>query len=262
MSALITSPGILLRSYPYSESSKVLRFLTPGHGLLSVIGKGVRSRRYRAEAPLETFGEGVLTFSLRPHRDLHTLQDFRQGEGAMALGRDPQRFVGASLWAELLLGHALEGGDEELYGWVSSALRELGRMEGNEVPSWVLTGGWRILSLLGFPPELESCVRCGNEIAATVGEGALAYFSVTEGGVVCPECVGAGRLPRVGPLALDQLRALGRGDSVRIEEGVRSHLGLLESFASYHIGGARGQGEIRSFAIIRSLWAGKDTDFP
>lgn len=262
MSVLITSPGILLRSHPYSESSKVLRFLTPGHGLVSLIGKGVRSRRYRSEAPHETFGEGVLTFSLRPHRDLHTLHDFRQSESAMALGRDPQRFVGASLWAELLLGHALQGGDEELYEWVSTALRDLGKIEGPRVPGWILAGGWRILSLLGFPPELGSCVRCGVEIPALEGEGSLAHFSVAEGGVLCSGCVGSARYPRVGPRALEQLRAFGRGDAVELGEEWKAHLGLLESFASYHLGGERGRGELRSFAVLKSLQGGAEGDFP
>jgi DNA repair protein RecO len=259
MNTLITSLGILLRSYPYSESSKVLRFLTPGHGLISVIGKGVRSRRFRAEAPIETFGEGILTFSLRPHRDLHTLQDFRQGEGAMALGRDVQRFIGASLWAELLLSHALEGGDDELYGWVRSALLDLGRTDGVELPGQILAGGWRILALLGFPPELYACVGCGSELDGMMAGSMLARFDVVGGGIVCPGCAGVGKGPRIGPLALDHLRAFVQGGNPSPLPGIRAHLGLLEAFATYHLGG---RVEIRSFSILRSLWTEEEADFP
>jgi len=259
MSTLITSPGILLRSYPYSESSKVLRFLTPGHGLVSLIGKGVRSRKFRAEASLETFGEGVLTFSLRPHRDLHTLQDFRQGDGAMALGRDVQRFIGASLWAELLLSHALEGGDEDLYGWVRSALLNLGRSEGDQVAGQILCGGWRILALLGFPPELDACVGCGAELDGMTAGSDLARFDVSGGGIVCPSCSGMRKGPRVGPLALEQLRAFVEGRSSSPLPGVRAHLGLLEAFATYHLGS---RADFRSFSILRSLWTEEGLDFP
>jgi len=259
MSTLITSPGILLRSFPYSESSKVLRFLTPGHGLVSVIGKGVRSRKFRAEAPLETFGEGVLTFSLRPERDLHTLQDFRQSEGAMALGRDVQRFVGASLWAELLLSHALEGGDDDLFHWVRAALLDLGRVEGDAVQGRVIGGGWRILALLGFPPELEQCVECGAELEGIEFGSALARFDVVSGGVLCPSCGGVGKGPKIGPQALIQLRGFVRGDFLTLLQGGRAHLGLLESFANYHLGG---RGEFRSFSILRTIWTQEPVDFP
>lgn len=253
MSTAVTTTGILLRAHPYSESSKVLRFLTPEHGLVSVIGRGVRSRRHRSEAPLETFGEGVLTFSLRPHRDLHTLQDFRQLTGAIVLGRDPLRFIGASLWAELLLAHALQGGDEALYEWVRSALAHLGVMEAERVPDWILAGGWRILALLGFPPELELCVRCGEEIGTITAGGSLAHFTVAGGGVICPGCVGAERYPRIGPGALEQLRGFISGEPAPGGEGRKAHLGLLEAFATFHLGGERGRGEIRSFSILRSL---------
>jgi hypothetical protein len=82
---------------------------------------------------------------------------------------------------------------------------------------------------------------------------------VESGGVVCPSCGDVGGGGRVGPRALEQLRGFVRGDLRSPIPGLKGHLGLLETFASYHLGG---RGDFRSFSILRSLWTEVGVDFP
>jgi recombinational DNA repair protein (RecF pathway) len=107
----VTCRGLLLRSFDYSDTSRIFRFLTPDRGIISLMGRGVRGRSARGEAPIQTFGEGWLTFSYQDGRDLHTLKEFQPEVTAGGLTRDLSRFAGASLVGELLLAHAVvEGG--------------------------------------------------------------------------------------------------------------------------------------------------------
>ena len=67
----------------------------------------------------------------------------------------------------------------------------------SETPSPVVTPAffWKLLSLEGFHPVLDGCVRCGDET------GPFPAFDLGEGGVLCATC---GRLGgrRVEPEAL------------------------------------------------------------
>jgi DNA repair protein RecO (recombination protein O) len=79
-----------------------------------------------------------------------------------------------------------------LYRMLVGALKTL-----SETPSPVVTPAffWKLLSLEGFHPYLDGCVRCGDEA------GPFTAFDLGDGGVLCAVC---GRLGgyRVEPEAL------------------------------------------------------------
>ena len=64
---------------------------------------------------------------------------------------------------------------------------------------------WKLLSLEGFHPYLDACVRCGEE------SGPFTAIDLGEGGVLCATC---GRLGgrRVAPEALSFLSQLVNGE--------------------------------------------------
>ncbi|MSR22555.1 MAG: DNA repair protein RecO [Gemmatimonadetes bacterium] len=252
--SLVTSSAILLRSHPYSDSSRILRFFTRERGIVSLVGKGVRTRTSKGEAALETFAEGVLTFSHRSDRDLHTLRDFERTSGSLALGTELPRFLGASLLAELLLAHALEEGDPPLYDWIRVVLERLGAASTAEVPGWILAGAWRALGHLGFSPDLARCIGCGRDLdwGAVDGTNATVFYRLdaVAGGIRCPDCSSGSGLPKIGPRAhLDLLRLLG-GDVPAPLRGLRGHLRFLEAFCTHHLAPRR---PFRSFGMLLPL---------
>jgi DNA repair protein RecO (recombination protein O) len=89
-----------------------------------------------------------------------------------------------------------------LYRMLVGALRTL-----DQTPSPVVTPGffWRLLSLEGYHPHLDGCVRCGDE------SGPFPAFDLADGGVLCATC---GRLGgrRVAPEALEFLGRLVGGE--------------------------------------------------
>lgn len=255
--SLVTCGGILLRSYDYSDSSRILRFLTEERGLVSLIAKGVRKKSALGETPIQSFSEGTLTFQFRPDRDLHHLRDFQGSNATLDLGKDVRRFVGASLVAELVLVHKLEEPDPALYRWIRDVLHQLASVPTSEVPGWILAGGWRALAHLGYPPEITRCVRCGRDIgdesggqAEDGGSTSTDRFDVAGGGLVCARCAQGSALPRVGPGARADLARFIEGRPPASVRGAAAHLALMEAFALHHLAP---RSAFRSFPALRPL---------
>src|SRR5438552_15585786 len=74
--ALVTTPAVVLRTYPYSETSKIVRLATRDLGVQSAIAKGVLRPRSRFAAGLELLSEGMAQLYHRETRELQTLAAF------------------------------------------------------------------------------------------------------------------------------------------------------------------------------------------
>ena len=244
--SLTQEEGILLRSHAYSESSKVLRVLTPGRGVLPLMARGLRRKVGRGEGAVDTFDQVQIVYSFRPQRDLQTLTELHVLRSRQALGSDLLRFAGASLLAEMLLAHALEEGSPPLFLEVARSLDRLLDAESEQIAGVLISAGWRLLAYLGFAPELEACVRCGTGLDAVEGtvatpaaarteEGILLRFSSLQGGLLCEECGHGSAGSRLGPGARDDLRRLLAGAPPTPLRGSPVHLSLLEAFALGHL---------------------------
>ena len=74
--SLVSTPAIVLRTYPYSETSKIVRLATRDYGVQSAIAKGVRRPRSPFGAALETLSEGVAQLYHKETRELQILAAF------------------------------------------------------------------------------------------------------------------------------------------------------------------------------------------
>ncbi len=247
----ITEEGILLRAHPYSETSRILRILTPNHGVLSGLARGVRRRSSRGQSALDTFCDLTIVVRIRPERELQTLREVEVIRARRGIGRDAERFAGASLVTELLLAHTLQAAGLPLFDFVRGALDRIEAGGRGAAGAEAVAAGWRILGEAGFLPELENCVRCGAELPP---EGLL-RFSASGGGIHCATCGVGGAGPRLGPGARADLQVLVRGRPPRSLRGAAAHLGLLEGFALRHFSPNR---PLRSPGLLRPFLEASD----
>ncbi|MCG6990153.1 MAG: DNA repair protein RecO [Gemmatimonadetes bacterium] len=228
--APVSTSAVLLRAHPYGETSRVLRFLTEDHGLLGVMAKGVRGEGGRGVTAVSTFASGVLTVYVKPQRELQTMKDFACTRLRGGLGASLLRFAGASTVAELVLAHAESDPNPTLFHAMEAALDRL--EEASEaVAAAALAGVWGIVEALGFAPQLEACIRCGERL----GEDEVGRFEAAAGGILCARCGEGSQSPRVGPIARSQLQALLEG---RLDAPItfpRRHLALVSDFVAYHV---------------------------
>ncbi|MDX1647769.1 MAG: DNA repair protein RecO [Longimicrobiales bacterium] len=229
--APVTTPAVLLRGYDYGDSSRILRFYTRDHGLVSVIAKGVRGRSGKGGTTLSNFASGDLSAYVRTHRDLHTMKDFQCVKLREGLGRDVLRFAGASAAAELVLVHAEAEPQTGVFRALETTLDALEGAVGDRVPGTVLAGLWSIIESFGFAPQLDGCVRCHE----TLEEKEVGRFDFAAGGLRCAACGHDTAGPRVGPGARSQITSLLAGDVPREFSHAPQHLTLVSDFIVYHV---------------------------
>lgn len=229
--ALVNTRAVVLQSFAYSDTSKILRLFSPELGVRSVIAKGARQPRSRFGGVLEPFSEGAAQFYLKEGRDLHTLGGFDLLRSRQAIGRSLGAFAGASLMAELVMRFATEEPNPPLFGALTRSLDELTACPPDQAPQVALAGAWQVVALLGYEPQLEACVGCGSEAVA----GEATRFDVEAGGVACTRCRPHGRVVSgAARKALQQMIADSTPDPVA--PGELSVLrALLRAFLNVHL---------------------------
>ncbi len=244
--ALVSTPAVLLRSYPFGETSRILRFFTRDLGIAGVVARGISARQRRAGSPFTTYARGYLTVYVKTGRDLHNLKEFTPLDLRGRIGRSALHLGGAGLVAELVLRHSGEEANVELFEALDGALQRLAITEGKEVVPYVLAAAWWLVGLMGYQPALEACVECGRTLRARE----VGVFDFGSGGVRCDACAGGNPGPRVGPRAREQLRALARGEVPEDIARVAAHLQLFGDFVTYHVSGSR---PLDSVAFLRRI---------
>src|SRR5262245_35033263 len=195
--SLVVTPAVVLRTYRYSETSKVVRLATRDLGVQSAIAKGALRPRSRFGAGLELLSEGVAQLYHRETRELQTLAAFDVERLRRELALDLDRFAAAVALAELMVRMAPPAPLPTAYDALTTGLDALVRAQPPDVDAAAMRAVWSLLGILGFGPALRQCVRDGAVIEPN---GTPVLFSTVEGGVVCDACVKSN--PPVSPTRL------------------------------------------------------------
>lgn len=176
---------IVLRSMVYKEADRILTLFTRGDGKVSAIARGVRKTTSRLRGAVQLFSHTHLV--LYSGRSLDTVSQGDAEEQFSYLEQDLERFSTASYCAELIdrLTQAREP-QPKVFFLILSALRAL--KQGNpELIARVFE--LKLLDVLGYRPSLTECVVGNHPFSIDTGEQLKqVWFSIEEGGVVCPAC--------------------------------------------------------------------------
>lgn len=238
----IRTPALVLHSFPYADTSRILRILTPEYGLRSVIAKGARRPRSRFGAILEPFTEGEAQVNLREGVELFTLTGFSLLRSRQGIGHDFAAFTGASLLAEVALRFGSEEANPTLYALLTTALDRLAD-GASPNDATTLQALWAIVSIMGYQPRMTSCVRCDAPIESMESTG----FDARAGGAVCAICRPGGRLP--GTIR-DEIHSMTHEvDWSLTPSNPALHADLLEAFLALHLPTDRA---LRAFPLFRA----------
>jgi len=228
----VTTPALILHVMPYGETSKILRLLTRELGLQSAIARGARRARARTGPRLDLFAAGAATLAVKPQRELHPLTDFELTDAHGAIAADVGRFAAASALAELALRCAPPDVHPEVFETASAGLDALAAAPAELVSAAGLTAVWALVVSLGFAPEVDRCVVCGQGV-----EGVLA-FSPEQGGALCGEHrrgVRTAQLRSEDAAALAALLAGRLPEPPLDERHAAAHRRLLLGFIRHHL---------------------------
>ncbi len=190
--------ALVLRGVDYSETSRIITFLSPERGRLTCIAKGARRKNSPLAAILDTFNHVELIYYWKEGRGVHTLAEASLLHPFPGIKRDLERCSFGAVPLELASRTAHD--NEPSRAFYRTLLHGLGRLE-QWKGSARLHCAWqlaRLLAAAGFAPELDHCVQCGGEIGHNPG------FDL-DGGAVCGQCTIE---RRCGWSQLDALKAL------------------------------------------------------
>lgn len=184
-------PALLLRRFPFGESSLVLHVLTPDAGRVALLAKGAYRPSSGFFAVFDLFDTLALRWNTRAGAELGLVTCAEVRTRRAALAGDLSRYrVGLGL-LELAQVCAREAHEERaLFAWLEGALDLL--LAGRAQPAVVaVAADLALLSRSGLAPALAGCASCGTRSAERAGRVA---FSAALGGRLCRACAAsAGR---------------------------------------------------------------------
>lgn len=225
--ALRQDQGIVLRGYPFGEADKVVVLISPNHGKLRAVAKGIRKTKSRFGARLEPFTHVDLL--LYEGRNLDTITQVSVIEAFPHLRLDLDRVLAAGTMVEAIGAVAQEGaGSHRQFLLLQRGLRalEAGPVHPDLVAAFLL----KLAAIVGVAPSLSACAECGSTTN-------LARFSLASGGVVCGLCspdrglkLRAGLTVHLAALAESDLSDLPPASDLS-----RDAIGVTRRFVEYHL---------------------------
>lgn len=217
----------MLRGYPFGEADKVVVLLSPNHGKVRAVAKGVRKTKSRFGGRLEPFTH--VDVLLYEGRNLDTITQVSVVEAYSHMRLDLDSVLAGGTMIEAIDAVAQEGaGSHRQFLLLQRGLRalEAGPVHPDLVAAFLL----KLAAIIGVAPSLEACAECGST-------DNLSRFSLASGGVVCGLCSpDRGVKLRDGLTA--HLAALAEADLSNLPAATelsRDAIGITRRFVEYHL---------------------------
>lgn len=176
---MIKTKGIVIREMRYLESSKILTVLTKYYGKISVMARGVLRPKSLNTNSASLFS--LSEFELFKGRNIYYLNSSNVIDIFYGIRSDSKKFLYASYFAELVNETILPDDEaNKIYEMLIKALEYLNNREDSLL--LVLAFQLKLISILGFRPELTSCLECGTKTSIDW------RFSFGNGGIMCSDC--------------------------------------------------------------------------
>lgn len=232
---IIKTQAIVIKVWPFSETSHVVTWLTADYGKIATIIKGALRPRNSFLGQYDAFYTCELVFYLRLFQGLHIVKECFPLKSRSAFRSYWPGTACASYFAGLTAKIApFYAPQESIYTLLDTALDFFAGEQNPPVPTGFRrrsnnyggqAGGqaletalfWfelKLLETMGFAPRLNACLQCrrplplgGDSPASGCGSVPIA-FSAARGGVFCDRCAGQYQEPssRIAPDSLALLR--------------------------------------------------------
>ncbi len=172
--------GIVLRARNLGEADKIFTLFTRERGKIDAVAKGVRRAKSQLAGRLEFVTEAALTMHRGRNLDIITSAAIECEHWRSIVA--PGAFATAHVVAELVDSFCevdLEMPD--VYTLLRGMLRALANAE--EPAKLIARFELRLLGTLGYAPQSDTCVRCGDSL-----DDMAAWADIEAGGLACERC--------------------------------------------------------------------------
>ena len=164
MSEIVKDRSVVLKAYPYGESSVVAVMLTRSHGKVRLLAKGARSSRSALQGSLRTGNVSDIVFYSRPDRGLQLLKEMGTVETFEAGSGDLERLCLFQAGLEIIDRSVVDrSADERVFDLIERFMRLLPAAS----DPWALFFALEIdvLKLAGSFPSTAACACCRRSLA-------------------------------------------------------------------------------------------------
>jgi len=178
-----TDNAIVLRRYPFRETSVTVTCLTERFGKLKGLVKGLRAQPSRHRSAMEPLTVNRIIYYEARNSQLHLISSCELLTPFSGLQRDVDTMRLACRFVDVVdTVVPIEEPQPSVYHLLRFALESLNedRTDPGELQAYVLV---RLLRLAGFHPQLDECVDCGAHPKTP------AHWSPRQGGLLCAACL-------------------------------------------------------------------------
>lgn len=178
---IVSTEAIVLKSFNYRETSKIVTFFTKNEGKVSGVLKGIRKDPRKFGSHVDKFTVNDIVYYRYRRSDLHLVSQADLKQYYYPIRQDYKRNLAANYCLELvdtIMQTDLR--NKKIYQLMLDYFSALETVR--DVDKLVHIFQIKMLLLSGFSPHLDSCVKCGKKVDGRV------RFSMLSGGLVCPQC--------------------------------------------------------------------------
>jgi DNA repair protein RecO (recombination protein O) len=230
----IRTHAIVLRHKDWGEADRMLWLYTSKLGKVQAIAKGVRKIHSRKAGHLEPFT--LVNIMMARGKDFFIVTQVETIEAFLNIREDLLRVGYAAYVVELLERFTyIEDENQQIYHLLKVTLTRINNYQDMSLP--IRYFEIHLLDLLGYRPQLFNCVNCETTIQAEDQ-----YFSISQGGVLCPRC--GPKFPDADPITLNTLKYLRHFQRSSFSEVEHTHLtpelnhnleSLLQGYFTYFL---------------------------
>ena len=168
--------AIILKSYDYKNTSKIIHILSSDSERISLVAKGALKTKSQFAGNIEPLNLTQLVYYIKPGKSFGTLKEAALIESHPSLKKDLYRLnIG---WSLIWTGRKIPSPMDGLFGLEKRALSFLDRGFREEVLVYFFLS---LFTLEGIPPQMDKCSSCGSK--------ELFYFDIETGGSRCKKCI-------------------------------------------------------------------------
>ena len=178
-----TTEAIVLRRYPFRETSVIVSCLTDRFGKIKGLVKGLRAQPNRHRSAMEPLTVNRIVFYDTRSSQLHLISQCELIGPLEGLQRDLETAQVAGFCIDVTDAVVpLEEPQPITYQLLKQTLERLA-LGGADLLASRIHFIVRLLLLAGFEPQLDECTGCQTRISAA------GYWSARQGGLLCPSCL-------------------------------------------------------------------------
>jgi len=177
--------AINLKTYPLSETDRIVLMYSEDRGLIKGVAKGVKKAKSKLGGRMELLVANKLM--LHKGRNLNTIAQAEALNTFYKTRTDMDKMLYSMYCAEVVMNFGVEDdpSSAEIFNLLYKVLETISACENKvDILLKCLNFQLKMCKILGYGLELSCCTVCSKEPV-----GKEIYFSGAHGGIVCEDCI-------------------------------------------------------------------------